>query len=137
MSQRYADRDKAKVRESKRRARARAKQGFGPWEGDASLRTLRYTHDEILEALRAWAAQNGRAPMAREWELSDPANPRRPTRQTVRAHFRTWRAAVEAAGLEPYDSPTSRRVELGRNRRMVTGRTFTDRDAGTVKHFGA
>jgi hypothetical protein len=79
-----------------------------------------YTREEILDAIRRWAARHGEAPTVADW---DPSRASRidqhwradrfrtgewPTADTVRAAFRTFNAAVEAAGLTP--QPTPRRA---------------------------
>jgi DNA invertase Pin-like site-specific DNA recombinase len=51
---------------------------------------------EIVEALRAWAASNGRAPSGPDWIRAASG---RPCTGTVYKHFGRWGAALEAAGL--------------------------------------
>lgn len=58
---------------------------------------LRYWRgEEILQSLRGWAAERGRAPAAFEWISADSGHP---CASTVRNHFGTWAEALCAAGL--------------------------------------
>ena len=94
-------------------------------------RGVEHTADGILDAVRRWAGLYGEPPTIADW---DPRRASRidqqwraerfhagewPTADTVRAAFRTFNAAVEAAGLTP--QPTPRRSSLhaeGRQRGM-------------------
>src|SRR4051794_11105126 len=66
----------------------------------AGLRPHRraWTREEVIAALRAWAAAHGRAPHHDEWRTSGLEHP--PT-STVTNMFGSWWAGVRAAGLEP------------------------------------
>jgi hypothetical protein len=65
-------------------------------------RTLRrpaeWADEEILAALREWAARHGRSPNSCEWLRGSPD---RPGSLTVRRRFKTWDRALKHAGLEP------------------------------------
>lgn len=85
--------------------------------GRRRLRTT-YAPDEILEAMRRWAARYGEPPTMADWE---PARARRlgaewraerfesgewPSVRMVRGQFKTFNAAIEAAGLRPRRAPS-------------------------------
>lgn len=61
-----------------------------------------WTRERVIEALRAWAAENGRAPIFSDWERSGKDHP---AIRTITAGsdptFKTWSEALEAAGFEP------------------------------------
>lgn len=99
----------------------------------------RWTEQQIIDRMRAWAALHGRAPKKREWyqgahdegtSQRGPADADYPHTNVVLAHFGTWNKAVIAAGLTPNrphderDTPAG--VRPGRNRQMVTGRDAPD-----------
>jgi Homing endonuclease associated repeat len=58
----------------------------------------RYSDEEILAELRAYADRQGRSPTMKEF-AADPETKVHP--QTVIEHFGTWNAAKRAAGLVP------------------------------------
>lgn len=52
----------------------------------------------IIEAIQAWAAEHGRAPLYKDWERAGPTWPA----SSAAAHrFGSWNAAIRAAGFEP------------------------------------
>jgi hypothetical protein len=57
---------------------------------------LRWSDEEILAALKAWAELHGRAPARAEWFH---AASERPNTTTVARHFGGWRNGLRAAGL--------------------------------------
>jgi len=57
-----------------------------------------WTPEEILSALRAYAATSGRPPSKKDLELPPTGFPSAPT---VRRHFGSFAAGIRAAGLEP------------------------------------
>ena len=82
---------------------------FGPWRNalkEAGLtptrkpsnRSAHWTDQKILDALRAWTKEHGRAPLGVEWITCPPGHP---CYNTVRNHFGTWQKALTAAGLTP------------------------------------
>jgi hypothetical protein len=75
---------------------------FGSWSEALRAAGLvaAWNRESIVLALRAWAAQNGRAPTSRDWQASERASAR-PTTQRVRREFGSWSAALAAAGVEP------------------------------------
>jgi hypothetical protein len=90
----------------------------------------RYSDEEILAELRAYAARLGRSPTMKEF-AADPDTKVHP--QTVIEHFGTWNAAKRAAGLVPRRFATREELlevlrqlgqELGR---MPTARDLDDR----------
>jgi Homing endonuclease associated repeat len=90
----------------------------------------RYSDEEILAELRAYAARLGRSPTMKEF-AADPDTRVHP--QTVIEHFGTWNAAKRAAGLVPRRFATREELlevlkrlgeELGR---MPTARDLDDR----------
>jgi Homing endonuclease associated repeat len=58
----------------------------------------RYSNNQILDELRAFAGRHGRSPTMKEF-AADPETHVHP--QTVIEHFGTWNAAKRAAGLVP------------------------------------
>jgi len=97
--------------------------------------TGEWTRERIVDALRAWGDELGRAPRsyewapataraggfglagAREWERE---HPRWPHHALVRARFGSWRAALESAGLPtapPLTMPRRERVETAQRLR--------------------
>jgi hypothetical protein len=56
-----------------------------------------WSDDEVIGALRRWAAHHGRAPRWEEWMRAGPG---RPSKTTVVTHFGGWRAALAVAGLD-------------------------------------
>jgi hypothetical protein len=57
----------------------------------------RWTDQEILDALRAWADKHGRTPTWKDWHY---AAPDRPTSMTVWVRCGSWRDALIMAGLQ-------------------------------------
>lgn len=64
------------------------------------------TREEVLDALREWAEQHGRAPYQHEWGWrAGPRSPwvsefpRWPSASSVRTHFDSWNAALRLAGV--------------------------------------
>jgi hypothetical protein len=74
---------------------------FGSWTAGllaAGLEAPSIRHwddEEIVEALRAWTASHGRAPLSTDWRLAAPDHP---TAALVQSRFGSWRTALEAAG---------------------------------------
>lgn len=71
--------------------------------------TVSWSREEIIDAIRAFAAEHGRPPRPNEWRLSGGTLGERGTRPqvgTVRARFGTFEAAVIAAGFESASRPT-------------------------------
>ena len=115
-------------REVKRPARPRRvrRSGGGEW-----------TRERILEALRAWAGELGRAPRSYEWspataraggfplagaEKWEREHPRWPHRALVCTRYGSWRAALEAAGL-----PTAPTLAIPRRERVQTAQRLEGR----------
>lgn len=88
---------------------AAARTGVGGGLGSpAPVRKRIWTPDEIVAALKAWAAEHGGAPSFADWRYADPDGGR-PTASTVRDHHGSWLAALTASGLEARSSaPASR-----------------------------
>jgi Homing endonuclease associated repeat len=105
---------------------------FGTWRsaveaaGHRANRRL-WTRAEILEALKSWIADHGRPP--RQDELTYGAAGM-PTMETIRKHFGSYAAALEAAGTRPTRRRWSREqiVDAMRRWRRVNGRVPTSRD---------
>jgi DNA invertase Pin-like site-specific DNA recombinase len=57
-------------------------------------RNWAWSDEEILDAVRAWIRQHGRAPRWDEWARAEPG---RPCTWTVEQHFGGWKAGVAAA----------------------------------------
>jgi hypothetical protein len=95
----------------------------------ASFRTAirkRYSDEQILEELRAFAARIGRSPTMKEF-AADPETHVHP--QTVIEHFGTWNAAKRAAGLVPRRFATREELlDVLRRLGDELGRTPTARD---------
>lgn len=83
-------------------------------------RSTVHTGEEIVSALRRWAAQHGEPPTTTDW---DPPRARRlgqawraerfeaetwPTTRMVRRQFGTFNGAVAAAGLRPLPAPRAK-----------------------------
>lgn len=79
---------------------------FGSWPnallaaGLSIKRRHRWERGDILDAIRAWTAEHGRAPERADWHGSDPYG-RYPSTGTVHAHFGSWSAALQAADTVP------------------------------------
>lgn len=80
---------------------------FGSW--DAALaaaglhaRPKRWSDEQILAAIRAHAAEHGRAPRSTEWPTATDAHP---AAATVANHFGSWTRALAAAGLNAARRP--------------------------------
>jgi hypothetical protein len=86
----------------------------------------RYSDEEILEELRAYAARIGRSPTMKEF-AADPGTKVHP--QTVIEHFGTWNSAKRAAGLVPRRFATREELlEVLRRLGEELGRMPTARD---------
>lgn len=80
---------------------------FGAW--DVALRAAgiepprnSWSASEVVAAIKAFAAREGRPPTARDW-MSPPLPDRpRPTRSAVEECFGSWNRALEAAGFAPH-----------------------------------
>jgi hypothetical protein len=60
-----------------------------------------WTAEQIVAAIRRWAAEHGgRPPTYEQWEQGDPRS-RRPTSLTVRNRFGSWAEGIRAAGYSP------------------------------------
>jgi len=64
------------------------------------------TRERVLQALREWSAEHGRAPYQQEWGWrAGPGSPwvtefpRWPSASSVRTHFNSWNGALRAAEL--------------------------------------
>lgn len=75
----------------------------------SARRRRRAPRDEIVAALRAWAAETGEPPRREEWVATDDPGskwareyPRWPRAMAVRTAFGHWNAALEAAGYAPH-----------------------------------
>lgn len=55
-----------------------------------------WTREEIIEAIRGWAAEHGKPPSADDWRQSTEEHP---TQMTVRNHFGSWSKGIIAAGV--------------------------------------
>jgi hypothetical protein len=86
---------------------ATVREHFGRWEDALHAAGLppqprmprsarQWTDAEILKALNAWAAANGRPPAGIDFTVAPQGAP---SSTTVRKHFGSWNAALTAAGL--------------------------------------
>ena len=66
----------------------------------------RWSDQEILDALTAWAQKHGRPPRWRDWTIASPDHP---TAFTVRTRCGGWTDAIVMAGLTP-ESPLPRKT---------------------------
>ena len=76
------------------------------------------SRDEVIEAIRRFAAQHGRPPTSHEWLKADSENnyPNRNACVGKRGHaFATWTEAVKAAGFRPL-KPGQNKYALPRQR---------------------
>jgi hypothetical protein len=69
-------------------------------------RTLRWSQEDLVAAIRRWASEKGRQPTSTQW-MSSPGFGWPTTNTCVRA-FGSWSAAVRAAGFEPIPNRFSR-----------------------------
>jgi len=84
----------------------------GPRQG------FRWTQDSIVYAIELWHRRHLRTPTAEEWERAGEDHP---CRQTVLRVFRSWNAAIRAAGYRPKQQGQNR-PGVQRNRCPDTGR---------------
>ena len=93
-------------------------------------RPRRWDRDAIVDALRAWLAQTGGPPRRDDWSGQRPAragagqrkwmreHPRWPSSSCVAAHWGSWGAALDAAGLPArkltFESSVADRVDAAR-----------------------
>jgi hypothetical protein len=68
-------------------------------------RGARWSDEQILDALRAWAATRGRAPWRVEWSRAAAEHP---SNGTVVSHFGSWKEGLRRAGLRSPPPRTSR-----------------------------
>lgn len=59
---------------------------------------IAWTRESMLEAIRRFADEHGRAPKSTEWKRRDPGG-RWPGSSQILARFGSWSSAMEAAGL--------------------------------------
>jgi hypothetical protein len=100
------------------------RQGPGTRVPHAKEAQRAFSRAEIVAAIKRWLATYGECPRMIDWE---PARARRlgqqwradrfksgiwPTARMVRCQFRTFNAAIEAAGLSPRPAPTRLRPNL-------------------------
>ncbi|MTD47341.1 hypothetical protein GKE82_24350 [Conexibacter sp. W3-3-2] len=57
-----------------------------------------WTREQVLDALRAWAQEHGKAPPKQAWDTTDGSHP---SSATVRRMFGSFTEAVRQAGLDP------------------------------------
>jgi hypothetical protein len=87
---------------------------FGSWEGALGAGGLTATPPppperrswddlDLIEALKGWSERHGHVPLSVEWLRAEPEHP---SATTVRVHFGSWDAALEAAGLVAEPQPT-------------------------------
>lgn len=75
---------------------------FGTWNAALDAAGLprrlssRWASADVIGALRAWAAAQGRLPRPSDWRHATPGE--HPDRSTVRRLFGSWEAALQAAG---------------------------------------
>src|SRR3954469_12411078 len=96
-----------------------------------------WTSARIMQALRAWADEQGRVPRGYDWapataraagfptegaERWERAHPRWPHHALVTARFGSWRAALEAAGL-----PAPPPLAIARRERVQTAQRLRER----------
>lgn len=68
-----------------------------------------WTREQIIDAIRQWAAEHGRPPTTKDWHSWSPD---RPTHDVVRSRYGTWGAAIVAAGYpRPKPGTPPRRQE--------------------------
>lgn len=87
---------------------------------------LRHSESDMIEALRRVAGALGRTPRSdhlNKWGYPRFKRSSDPTAATIIAHFGSWNAAVEAAGLKPH--PRDQR-EVRARQAGWGQRTFTD-----------
>jgi hypothetical protein len=87
------------VTDAARCPRCAARKAIKPWA----------THAEVLAAIRTWTQETGAPPRHQDWVPTDDherkwarEHPRWPSSMTVRTHFGSWGAALQAAGFPPY-----------------------------------
>jgi hypothetical protein len=103
-----------------------------------------FSRDEIVAAIKRWLAMYGECPRMIDWE---PGRARRlgqhwraerfesgtwPTIRMVRCQFRTFNAAIEAAGLPPRPAPTRLRPNLSGPEAIIVAMTEWTRRYGDI-----
>lgn len=61
----------------------------------------RWTNDEIVAAINAWAFMKGAPPTYQDWTSPDPQFGEHPSSRQVEGIFGSWSTAIEAAGYAP------------------------------------
>ena len=110
----------------------------------AQQRQRTYTREQIVAAIRRWHASYGECPRMVDWEpgrarrLGQPWRAERfesgnwPTTRMVRQQFRTFNAAVEAAGLAPRPARTRQRPNLSGPEAIIVAMVEWTRRYGDV-----
>ncbi len=85
----------------RRPAHLRVLREFGTWHAGLraagfDARARRWTRGEVIDALRAWAVQHGRAPVVADWQH---ASAEHPSPQTAARLFGSWPDALLTSGL--------------------------------------
>jgi hypothetical protein len=115
-----------------------------------------WTREEVIDALRAWVRDEGRAPTSAEWTPTTGSTrrwareyPRWPSYVTVKTLFGSWLKGLEAAGCRPRRRRWDRDAIISSLREVAaaTGRVPTQADLdrrddvpspATVRaHFGS
>lgn len=80
-----------------------------PWRLEsAGANGWRWTRSAVIQALRAWAQEHGRAPTTKDWQRAKGAV--YPNFTVVYSQFGSWGEALEAADLKPVAANRRRRV---------------------------
>lgn len=65
-----------------------------------------WTREQVIDAIRRWAAEHGAPPISKDWQHWSPD---RPTHDVARARCGSWADAIEAAGYpRPAPGPAPR-----------------------------
>lgn len=79
-----------------------------------------WPREKVIEAIQAWAAKYGYAPVYNDWDASGPGHPARASiLDGPNPVFPNWSAALRAAGFTPRKRRKARAERIARLRRAI------------------